>query len=339
MLQLSEKSVYICGPYRIDVKARRIAAGGEPLIVTAKAFDILVTLIRHAGEVVTKDELMNAVWADTAVEENNLTQHISALRKIFGERAGENRFIATVPGRGYCFVAPVHEDLRGETQEILLAGSTRSSVTIDLSGFSEGRLRTISLNPSSIFGSALAVAYVLVVCAAVFFSGSGAATAARPESVAILTFRTANASDDSLGAGIRDTLRARLGSVEDVAVRPLSPEIAGNDPVDLGRRLHADVVLAGSIQRDQGRVRVAVEIVDVTSERIVWGKTFDDDSTNVFELQDSIAGEIARALQVRHSPSSRLDTPMPKAHYNFDPSTLVELTGFAGKPRSDLLDA
>jgi DNA-binding winged helix-turn-helix (wHTH) protein/TolB-like protein len=340
MLQLSEKPVYICGPYRIEVLARRIVAGGEPLTVTAKAFDILVTLIRHAGEVVAKDELMNAVWADTAVEENNLTQHISALRKIFGERAGENRFIATVPGRGYCFVAPVHEELRSEAEEILLAGSTRSSITIDLSGSGEGRLRALSLNPSSVFGSALAIAYVLVVCAAVFFSGSGgSATAAKPQSVAVLTFRTLNMSDDSLGAGIRDTLRARLGSVEDVAVRPMSPDLAENDPVDLGRRMHADVVLAGSIQRDQGRVRVAVEIVDVTSERIVWGKTFDDNSSNVFELQDSIAGEIARALQVRHSPRSRLDTVRPGAHYNIDPPSRADLAGFVLRVHSDILDA
>ena len=314
MLQLREKPVYICGQYRIEVTTRRIVFGGEPVTITSKAFDILVTLISHAGEVVTKDELMNAVWADTSVEENNLTQHISALRRMFGERAGENRFIATVPGRGYCFVAPIHEESRSRTEELLLAGSTRSSITIDLSTSGESRIRPLSLNSGSIYGSALAVAYVLVVCAAVFISGnSGAAAASRPQSVAVLTFRTINMNDDSLGAGIRDTLRARLGSVEDVAVRPLSPEIADSDPVDLGRRLHADVVLAGSIQHDQNRVRVAVEMVDVLSERIVWGKTFDEDSSNIFELQDSIAGEISRVLQIRHSPNSKLDMVTPVA--------------------------
>jgi DNA-binding winged helix-turn-helix (wHTH) protein len=340
MLQLSEKPVYICGPYRIDVTARRVLAGCEPLTVTAKAFDILVTLVRHAGEVVTKDELMNAVWADTAVEENNLTQHISALRKIFGERAGENRFIATIPGRGYCFVGPIHEEVRSQTEEILLAGSTRSSITIDLSGSSDGRARTLLLNSGSILGSALAVAYVVAVCAAVFILGSGgAAGTARPQSVADLTFRTLNKNDASRGEGIRDTLRARLGSVEDVAVRPLSPNLAENDPVALGRQLHADVVLAGSIQRDQDRVRVAVEMVDVTSERIVWGKTFDENSSNTFELQDSIAGEITRALQVRHSPSSRLGAVTPKIHYNIDPSTQGVLAEFALRGRGGSLDA
>lgn len=322
MLQPREKPVYICGPYHIDVTARRIHSGGEAATVTAKAFDILITLISHAGEVVTKDEMMNAVWADTAVEENNLTQHISALRKMFGERAGENRFIATVPGRGYCFVAPIREEQRSEPEEVILAGSTRSSITIDLSTSGEGRIRPPSLDAGSIFGSALAVAYVLVVCAAVFVSGNiGVAATSKPQSVAVLTFRTINMNDDSLGAGIRDTLRARLGSVEDVAVRPLSPDIAGSDPVDLGRRLHADVVLAGSIQRDQGRVRVAVEMVDVTSERIVWGKTFDENSSNIFELQDSISNEIANALQVRHSPSSKLETATPKpGDKSIDPS-------------------
>jgi hypothetical protein len=64
-----------------------------------------------------------------------------------------------------------------------------------------------------------------------------------------------------------------------------------------GRRLSVDVVLTGSIQRDEDRVRVAVEMVDVTNERIVWGETFDENSSKLFDLQDSIAAEVITALQ------------------------------------------
>src|SRR5687768_10014901 len=76
-----------------------------------KALDILLYLVQRAGTVVEKDELMDAIWPDTAVEENNLTQNISALRKALGEKHRDNRFIATVPGRGYKFVAEVRRDL------------------------------------------------------------------------------------------------------------------------------------------------------------------------------------------------------------------------------------
>ncbi|HUR99442.1 MAG TPA: transcriptional regulator, partial [Pyrinomonadaceae bacterium] len=80
-------------------------SGVVPLM--PKALDILFYLVRHAGSVVEKDELMSAIWPDTIVEENNLTQNISALRRALGEKHRENRFIATIPGRGYKFVANV----------------------------------------------------------------------------------------------------------------------------------------------------------------------------------------------------------------------------------------
>src|SRR5271170_5699929 len=72
-----------------------------------KPLATLVVLVEHAGETVSKEDLLSQVWPDTAVEENNLTQSISTLRKVLGEKRGENRFIATEPGNGYRFVASV----------------------------------------------------------------------------------------------------------------------------------------------------------------------------------------------------------------------------------------
>src|SRR5947209_2165760 len=74
-----------------------------------KAFEVLLVLVRRHGQVVTKDELMMSVWRDTMVEENSLNVQVSALRKAFGERPHEHRFIVTVPGVGYEFVAEVQE--------------------------------------------------------------------------------------------------------------------------------------------------------------------------------------------------------------------------------------
>src|SRR4051812_46502185 len=100
--------LYEVGDFRLD-PGRRILLGrdGAPLPLTAKAFETLSYLVEHAGRVVDKDELMRAVWPDTAVEENNLTQNVSLLRRVFGESRGEHRYIATVPGRGYQLVATV----------------------------------------------------------------------------------------------------------------------------------------------------------------------------------------------------------------------------------------
>ena len=99
------------------VRIRRLPAGRAPatafaprwrrVSLTAKAFDTLVYLVEHEGIVLHKDELMRALWPDTAVEENNLNQNISILRRALGEHRGDHRYIATVPGRGYQFVAKV----------------------------------------------------------------------------------------------------------------------------------------------------------------------------------------------------------------------------------------
>lgn len=303
MLDTRQKPVYVCGEYRIDLLRRRLYLNEEPLTVTARAFDVLVELIECAGELVSKDELMSAVWADAIVEENNLTQQISALRKIFNERAGDHRYIVTVPGRGYCFVAPVRELHSQIGPEIMLAGSTTSSITIDLSNSGGARpAKSFSLDSATLRGTSIAAAYVFVICFSAFLLGGLGPAGSKPQSVGVLTFRTVGIDDDRYGAGIRDTLRAKLGSLDDITVRPGGHELPETDALAVGRRMGVDVVLAGSIQRDADRIRIAVEIVDVRSERIVWGKTFDDKAANLFELQDSIAAEVVQTLRSPRRP-------------------------------------
>jgi DNA-binding winged helix-turn-helix (wHTH) protein len=97
------------GPYRLDFERRLLMRGGELVALYEKALEILIVLVRHRGEVVSKDELMKAVWPDAFVEEANLSQNVFVLRKALGERAKENRYIATIPGRGYSFVASLEE--------------------------------------------------------------------------------------------------------------------------------------------------------------------------------------------------------------------------------------
>src|SRR5438874_6289133 len=109
--------VYEFGEFRLDA-GRRFLLGrnGSPIPSTPKAFDTLVYLVQHAGGVLDKDELMHAIWPDTVVEENNLNQNISLLRRVLGESPAEHRYIATVPGRGYRFVAPVTQAATGSAE-------------------------------------------------------------------------------------------------------------------------------------------------------------------------------------------------------------------------------
>ena len=96
---------YEFGRFRLKVAERVLLRDSEPVPLTPKVFDILVTLVEHGGHVVAKDDLMKRVWPNTFVEEGNLTQNISLLRKALGETPGGVQFIETVPRRGYRFVA------------------------------------------------------------------------------------------------------------------------------------------------------------------------------------------------------------------------------------------
>jgi DNA-binding winged helix-turn-helix (wHTH) protein len=107
---LSAATAEICQfhGYRLDmVRCQLVDPDGAPVQLMPKAIETLVHLVLNAGQTVTKDELLRSVWPGAVVEENNLTQNISALRRAFGEKLGEHRFIVTIPGRGYRFVAPV----------------------------------------------------------------------------------------------------------------------------------------------------------------------------------------------------------------------------------------
>ena len=116
--------MYEFGDFRVDAARHLLLRRGEPVPLKPKVFDTLLYLARHHGRVLEKDELMRAIWPDAFVEENNLNQTVSALRRVLGETRGENRYIVTVPGHGYRFVANVTiaaSEFDGRTSPVTLA--------------------------------------------------------------------------------------------------------------------------------------------------------------------------------------------------------------------------
>ncbi len=112
-----EKRFYRFDGYVVDPVRRLLLCDGKPVAITPKAFSILLALIDRHGEVVEKRGLIQRVWPDSFVTEANLTQNISSLRKALGERAGEHRYILTVPGQGYSFAAEAFEVVEVEAAE------------------------------------------------------------------------------------------------------------------------------------------------------------------------------------------------------------------------------
>jgi DNA-binding winged helix-turn-helix (wHTH) protein/tetratricopeptide (TPR) repeat protein len=171
-MEQTNDRVYEFGPFRLHPLRRVLLREGRPVALTAKVFDTLLVFVERRGRVLAKDELMAALWPDTAVEENNLTQHVSMLRKALGERADGRRYVVTVPGRGYSFVEPVRE-LPAEVCEGRNAGQvgTVRAETAAARGAWRGVLRL----PAPTFALALCVAAAGAGAAVYVWAGRGAA--------------------------------------------------------------------------------------------------------------------------------------------------------------------
>lgn len=120
------KELYEFGPFRVDAVKQTLVRDGETVALTPKAFQLLLVLVRRSGEMITKDELMQAVWPATFVEETNLSRNIFSLRKALGETE-QNRFIITVPGRGYRFAEEVRQ-----APELTIISASRSKVRVQV---------------------------------------------------------------------------------------------------------------------------------------------------------------------------------------------------------------
>ena len=124
----SEAAVFAFGPFVLDRNRRLLARAGTAVEITPKAFDLLVVLVQRGGAVVSKDELMDALWPDTAVEESNLAFQVSTLRKALGPEGA--RYIATLPGRGYQFVAPLQRIEGTAATEAIIEQEERTTITV-----------------------------------------------------------------------------------------------------------------------------------------------------------------------------------------------------------------
>ena len=140
--------IYEFGPFRVDARKRLLLREGNQVRLPAKAFEILLVLLEEKGRLVEKDELMRRVWPDAVVEENNLTVNMSALRKSLSESPGEHRYVVTVPGRGYQFVADVRQpgDERArESEREVLATQGVAEISADRAswdGEAKGQLQS-----------------------------------------------------------------------------------------------------------------------------------------------------------------------------------------------------
>lgn len=258
------------GPFRLDLSERLLARNGKAVPLAPMLFKTLVILVENSGHILEKDELMKRLWPDTFVEESSLAQNIFQLRKALKDGGSGRRYIETVPKRGYRFSADVREIVH-DVSETTSAYPTNGRFLIkeDETG--------------------LAV-----------------------KSLAVLPFKTLGehkSADEYLGLGMADATIIKLSGLGQLVVVPTSTvfKYAGrkNDPQAVGRKLGADAVLQGTIQRAGKRVRVTVQLISLNDGKTIWSGKFDEHFTDIFAVQDSISEQVAGALALRFTAAER----------------------------------
>ncbi len=323
-----QTQLYKFGNFRLDVAKRLLLKGVDEIVpLMPKAFDTLLYLVQNSGKVIEKDELMAEIWADTIVEENNLTQNISILRRVFGEKPGEHRFIVTVPGHGYKFVAEVTKE--AEMSEPSAVAGGRDAAELELSDLKlqteneseisqeqkpkignqlakdEGK-RTKEKKTNRFWLIAIFGAFVIGLSLLGFYSwrGNEKSVAVPIKTVAVLPFKplAAENRNEALELGMADSLIAKLGG-EEISVRPLSAIRRYNsveqDSLTAGRELNVEAVLDGTIQTSGERIRISAKLLRTSDGKQLWTGQFEEKFTDIFAVQDSISERVAAALKIR----------------------------------------
>ncbi|MGQ0542254.1 MAG: winged helix-turn-helix domain-containing tetratricopeptide repeat protein [Blastocatellia bacterium] len=294
------------GKFRLDADKQVLWHDGEPVNLPLKEIEVLSVLTENAGDVITKQELMDRVWADSFVEESNLSRHIYRIRKTFSDLGESDEIIQTVPRRGYRFTADIAEN--GQNSIVIERHSVSRTVIEELERSEEPNIKTIPAAhfrapytryalPAVLFG-VIAVSFV-----AIFTYNSGTTASKDVKTIAVLPFKSVSGNvEDALGLGFADSLITSLGDINQVKV--LSTSAVSDyarrtyEPVEEGKRLGVDFVIDGTLQHANGKIRLTIRLTRTGDGVQIWSSLFDESESDIFKLQDAMAEQTAKAMEL-----------------------------------------
>jgi DNA-binding winged helix-turn-helix (wHTH) protein/TolB-like protein/Flp pilus assembly protein TadD len=326
---MGQFSAFRFGDFVLDGPQRRLLRSGEDVYLPPKTFELLLHLLQNRGRVLTKDELLEAVWPNVNVVENTLAQRIREIREALGDGAHGGRFIKTVPKVGYQFIGELDDEPPGVAAPPAVA-SLEAADTASIATRRYGETNIPSSKRQQVLLLAVACAMLVGLLGAGYFVAT--ARPAQPPgspagitSIAVLPFKplVPEGRDAALELGMADSLIMKLGSLRQMTVRPLSAvrryTDVEQDAVKAGRELRVESVLEGHIQRHQDRIRVSVSLRRVRDGQQLWADRFDEQWTSIFAAQDFVAQQVAAALALaltgeEHRQLTKRYTENPEAY-------------------------
>lgn len=303
--------------HHVEPSLNSVTGPAGTIRLEPKVMQVLVCLAAHAGEVVAKERLMQAVWPDTFVTDDVLTRSISELRRVFSDDAKEPRVIQTIPKSGYRLIARVSSS--DAELDAAAAGQAARVVTVP-----SGNDRFIALPTEAIPTSARdrarprswklgvwAIGFAVVVLAGVLgWSRLGVGTQVPQVTIAVLPFEHLGGDPEReyLTDGLTEETSASLGQIDpqhlSVIGRTSTKAYKGTRKslAEIGRELGVDYLVEGSVRAEGRRLRVTSKLIRVRDQVQVWAESYDNEPGSLLELQREMSTAIARQIRQRLAP-------------------------------------
>ncbi len=295
--------IFRFGIFHLDLKAGELRKAGVKVKLQDQPFRVLATLVDRAGQVVTREELRQNVWpTDVYVAfDQGLNNAIKKVRDALGDSADNPRFVETVARHGYRFLAPV--------SLVQAASATLPS------GFTFSKIRSTAL-------IGLAVIFMLVPLA--YWAWHRPPVPARPSSekaiLAVLPFDNLSRDPDQefFSDGLTEEMIAQLGRLSperlSVVARGSVAKYKGSSAAvdQIGKELHADYLVQGSIRRATDRVRITVQLIQVRDQTDLWAESYDRELKDILALQDSVVRSIANQIRITLTPEQQRRLASPR---------------------------
>ena len=306
-MPVAEKHTFRFGPFQLDTQFGQVSKDGIVLKLQGQPVQILEILLAKPGELVTRDELRQRLWAsDTFVDfDHSLNTAIKKLRQALNDEADTPRYIQTLPKRGYRFIAPV------EGSDVSFAHPSDPTPPSEQTIGQSARWRLISR--PALMVAVMAVTSLTAVTTLLWRSSRTTAVPSRVM-LAVLPFDNlgSDPSQDYFAEGMTEELITQLGGWNPDRLGVIARTSSGiykrgdKTVAQVGRELGVNYVVEGSARREGRQVRIAAQLIQVRDQTHLWTKEYDRDQPNVLALESEVAADIAYEIGVKLSPSGNM---------------------------------
>jgi TolB-like protein/DNA-binding winged helix-turn-helix (wHTH) protein/tetratricopeptide (TPR) repeat protein len=306
--------MYRFDQFVLDPSRRTLSRANSPVFLTPKAFDVLLFLVQNPNRIVTKEELLQAVWGNTFVEDGNLTQYVSHVRRALGGSRADGGLIATIARKGYQFTPRVAvEELKDASEQSAVLISAAEIPPADT-------LPTLFARFSRRWRHAAVLAAVTALFATAAYSSwrhFRNETSPRVDKItlAVLPFEnlTGDSNNEYLADGLTEEMISQLSRLDPEQLRVISrTSVMGYKHKDerldqIGRDLSVQYVLENSLRESGSRLRLTAQLVEVKNQTHLWSQEYDYPTKDIFTVEEDVAKAVSREVQLRLTSQQRAE--------------------------------